>query len=214
MKTLRFFLLIIFLFPYSNTFAQISQPGFMTPRDLLSNNTVSNLNLKNNSNTSKTVYGLYVRQYAYVAQGSNCNSSTVIYATTQNTTAGSIVMPVVINSGKSTAVGSNFLYNMIYGAIYYENIIIPSSPPGCALPGCTWGSDTTKYNWCIFLGALSPVSNTASYTANVPPSMDSASSTGNYNYNLVTSYVTLGPISCDDQTLTCTVASQQTQSFS
>ncbi len=103
---------------------------------------------------------------------------------------------------------------MIYQTIYYENIIIPSSPPGCALPGCTWGSDTTKYNWCIYLGALAPMSTSPGYTANVPPSTDVASSSGVYNYNLVSSYRYLGPISCDDRTLSCTVTSQQTQSFS
>lgn len=212
MKTLYFFLLFTLL--ATSTFANTSSLEFMTPRDLLRNDSLSGINLRNNRASPVTAYGIYVRQFSYVTPGDTCNHSTVIYSTTQNTAAGSFVMPVVINSGGSAAVGSNYLYNMIYEAQYYVNIIIPVSPPGCALPGCTWGSDSTIYNWCIYLGALAPVANTANYTANVPPSATAASSTGNYNYNLVNSYVTLGPISCNDQTLTCTVANQQTQSFS
>jgi hypothetical protein len=101
---------------------------------------------------------------------------------------------------------------MILNAIYYA-AVVASPPPNCALPGCTWGTDTTKYNWCIYLGAFSPQSNSSSYTSNVPPAVTAASGSG-YNYNLITSYVYLGPISCDDQTLTCSVATPQTQSFS
>lgn len=215
MKILNFFLLIplISSFLITTAFAKISPPEFMTPRDLMSNGSASGINLHNNRNTAVTVYGLYVRQYAYVARGDSCNNATVIYSTTENTTAGSIVMPLTINAGKSAAIGSNYLYNMIYQAIYYENILIPSSPPGCALPGCTWGSDTTMYNWCIYLGALSPVSVSSGYTANIPPSTEAASRVGLYDYNLVSNFVNLGPISCNDQTQTCTTSSQQTQSF-
>ncbi len=215
MKKFKFFSIILF-FSYAlilRAFAE-TQANFMTPRDLENNDSASNLSLQNNRNAAATVYGIYVRQYAYVTPGQSCNTATVIYSTTNNTTAGAFVMPTLINAGKKAVVGSNYLYNMIYETIYYENIIIPSSPPGCALPGCTWGSDTTRYNWCIFLGALAPVSTTTGYTANVPPSTDFASSTGIYNYDLVNNYNYLGPISCNDRTLTCTSASQQTQSFS
>lgn len=186
----------------------------MTSRDLLNTESASNISLQNNRNSAVTVYGLYVNQYAYVTPGQSCASATVIYPSTNNVTAGAFVMPTVINAGGKAGIGSNYLYNMLYEAIYYENIIIPSSPPGCALPGCTWGSDTSKYNWCIYVGALAPVSTTSGYTANVPPSTDSASSPGLYNYNLVNSYVYVGPISCNDKTQTCTTSSQQTQSFS
>jgi hypothetical protein len=160
------------------------------------------------------VFGLYVRQFSYVLPGDTCDHAVVMYPGSNNTTAGSFVMPTLINAGQSAALGSNYLYNMIYGAIYYLNIIVPSSPPGCALPGCTWGSDSTIYNWCIYLGALAPVSNTSNYTSTVPPSTDAASSPGLYNYNLISNYVSLGPISCNDQTMTCTVANQQSQPFS
>lgn len=215
MKILRFVSLIfasqLVIVP---ALAQNNLSEFMTPRDLLHNNSASNINLQNNRSSAASVYGIYVSQYAYVTPGQSCSSAVTIYPVSNNTTAGAFVMPTVIGPGEKAAIGSNYLYNMIYEAIYYENIIIPSSPPGCALPGCTWGSDTTKYNWCIYLGALAPVSTSAGYTANVPPSTDAASSSGLYNYNLVSSYSYLGPISCDDRTLACTVASQQTQSFS
>lgn len=216
MRIFQFFLLFSFLMQFlvATAFAHTALHGFMTPRDLLRNDSTSNINLQNNRSSAATVYGVYVRQFAYVTPGNTCANATVMYSSTQNTTAGSFVAPTLINAGKSAAIGSNYLYNMIYQANYYIGIIFPSSPPGCALPGCTWGSDSTIYNWCIYLGALAPVTTSAGYTANVPPSTDAASSTGLYNYNLVSSYTYLGPISCNDRTLTCTAANQQTQSFS
>lgn len=216
MKIFKFFSIILFgSFFCIPTFAQTNASAFITSRDLInSSGSTSNISLQNNRSSPTTVYGLYVLQYAYVLPGQSCNSATIIYSAADNTTAGAFVMPTVIGAGKRAAVGSNYLYNMLYEAIYYENIKIPSSPPGCALPGCTWGSDSTQYHWCIYLGALAPVSTSSGYSANVPPSADLASSTGLYNYNLISDYSYLGPIVCDDTTLTCTTTSQQTQAFS
>lgn len=216
MALLRFMGLSFFLMQslVSIGFTQTDTFGFMTSRDLLRKDPISNINLHNSRNAAASVYGLYVRQFAYVTPGDTCDHATVIYTSSQNTTAGSFVMPTLIGAGQSAAIGGNYLYNMIYQVGYYIGIIFPMSPPGCALPGCTWGSDSTIYNWCIYLGALAPVSTSAGYTANVPPSTDVASSTGIYNYNLINSYLYLGPISCNDRTLTCTVSNQQTQSFS
>lgn len=210
-----FFILIAFFFQFfiAPVFAN-TKSGFITPRDLLNNVALSNISLQNNGGSAVTIYGLYIRQYAYVTPGQGCNSATVIYPASNNTTAGAFVMPTVISPGRKAAIGGNYLYNMIYQAIYYENITIPSSPPGCALPGCTWGSDTIKYNWCIYLGAMSPVSTSSGYTANVPPSTDIASSPGLYNYDRISNYIYLGPLSCDDRALTCTANSEQTQTFS
>lgn len=184
--------------------------GFMTPRDMLRNEANSNINLRNTRNTDITVYGLYVRQYAYLSPGQSCDSATPIY--TGNITTGAVVSPTDIKAGKSVAIGSNYLYNMILQAIYYEYLNIPS-PPGCALPGCTWGSDSALFNWCIYLGAFTSSANSSTYTSNVPPSNEAASGVG-YNYNLVTNYINLGPITCNDQTLSCKVTNPQTQSFS
>ena len=211
MKTLKFLPLAVALLSINTSYADADSTSFMSTRDILHNLSSANIFLQNNRNTNLTVYGLYVSQYAYVSPGQSCDSATIIF--TGNTTAGSVATPVQINAGKSVPVGSNYLYNMILSAIYYENIIIPSAPPGCALPGCTWGSDTLKYNWCIYLGALAPVANSASYTSNISPAAEPASG-GGYNYDLISSYVYLGPISCNDQTLTCTVASSQTQTIS
>lgn len=213
MKTL-FFLLATFCASFLTTTAVFAQDNFLTSRDLFLSDATSNLSLYNNRSTSVTVYGLYVNQYSYVTPGNTCASSTVIYPSSNNVTAGSFVTPLTIAPGQKAAIGGNYLYNMIFTAIYYENIIIPSSPPGCALPGCTWGSDTTKYNWCIYVGALAPVTTTAGYTANVPPAADAASSAGIYNYNLINQFINLGPISCNDQTLTCAAANQQAQPLS
>lgn len=215
MRILKYFLLMFsFLCFFSPTFAQTNFSTFMTPRDLLnSNDSASNISLKNSSGSATTVYGLYVRQYAYVLPGQSCSNATVIYSATRNTTAGAFVMPIVINPGSKAAVGSNYLYNMLFQTIYYD-LINSFTPPICALPGCTWGSDTTQYNWCIYLGALAPVATSAGYTANVAPSADLASSPGLYDYNLITNYIDLGPISCNDQTLSCTTVKQQVQAFS
>lgn len=215
MKTLKFFLALSFLIPFfvSQAFAQTDLSAFLTSKDLLVNNSNSNISLYNSTGGAVTVYGLYIRQFALVTPGQSCDHATTIYSTSQNTTAGAFVMPVQINPGQRAAVGANYLYNMIYEADYYVGIIIPSSPPGCQLPGCTWGADTTAYDWCIYLGALAPISTSAGYTSNVPPSTDLASSGVTYNYNLISSYVYLGPISCNDQTMTCATSTQQSQSF-
>jgi len=205
-KVLRFFLPLVI----ASAFAQPSD--LMSSRDLLKNDSSSNISLQNNRNIPVDVFGLYVRQYAYVTPGQSCNNATVIYPSSNNITAGAVVMPMMIGANRKAAIGSNYLYNMLYQTIYYENIL--GSAPTCALPGCTWGSDSSKYNWCIYLGAIAPVSNSSGYTANVPPSTETASSAGLYNYNLVTNYIYLGPIACDDQAQTCTTATPQTQSFS
>lgn len=185
---------------------------FSTSKDLAASINESNFKLKNTGASPATVYGLYVRQFSYVAEGQSCTSATIMYPSSDNISAGAMVMPVTIEANTEADVGENYLYNMIYNATYYLRIITPSSPPGCALPGCTWGEDSTIYNWCIYVGAIAPVSVTGGYTAKVVPASDSLSG-GGYNYDLISSYEYIGPISCNDQTLTCSVATSQTQSF-
>ena len=222
MKRLIVIQLFVVLFITSTAFAKTNSDSFMTGRDVAKNDAVSNIYLKNNGTSSTIVYGLYIRQFALVEPNNTCDQATEIYpngttSLTPNITAGSMVMPTLIKPGQSALVGSNYLYNMIYTANYYISINIPTSPPGCSLPGCTWGDDSGKpiYNWCIYLGALAPVTRSADYTANVPPPAELASSGTDYNYNLISDshYAYLGPISCDDQTLTCSVVAKQTQSF-
>lgn len=215
LKRSFFLLLLVFAqFFAAISFAKTNLLGFMTPQDILSKSAISNINLQNNSNSAVTVYGLYVRQFSFVNPGDTCAHATVMYPTAlanENTTGGAFLMPTVINAHNSVVVGNNYLYNMIYEAIYYLSIIGTTK---CLLPGCTWPTDTTTYNWCIYLGALAPVTTSDGYTANVPPEAYAASNGLVYDYNLVSNYIYLGPISCDDQTLSCTVVTQQTQSFS
>lgn len=190
--------------------------NFSTSQDLAaainSSKRASGFSIQNSGIVSKLLYGLYVRQFSYVTPGQSCSSATVMYSSSENKAAGSVVMPVRIDGDTEATVGANYLYNMIYNAIYYLRVIVPSSPPGCALPGCTWGSDSTIYNWCLYVGALSPVSVTENYTAKVAPSSTTVSGAG-YNYDLITSFRSIGPISCDDQTLTCFLATPQKQSL-
>lgn len=214
MKTLRIFLLLVF---FTQGFAAIqTEPAeFMTPRDLLRNDGPSNINLHNSRNSATTVYGLYIYQYAFVPRGQSCSSPSVIYPSVDlpgNNAGGAFVTPITLNAGKTAAIGSNYLYNMIYEAIYYVRINIVGSPPGCALPGCSWLAEPATYDWCIYLGALAPVSTSPGFTSNISPWGTSPSGPG-FDYNLINSFIYLGPIACNDQTLTCTVRNQQTQSF-
>jgi hypothetical protein len=206
----------VYLFFATQCFAAKYSTNFSTTRDLASTANVPNLTssfkIKNSGSSSAVVYGLYIRQFSYVAAGQSCDSAIPMYSSSQNTTAGAMVMPVTIPAHSEAVVGANYLYNMIYTANYYVRILIASSPPGCALPGCTWGSDTTIYNWCIYVGAMAPVSVSAGYTAKVVPSTTAVSGAG-FNYDLISNYNYIGPISCDDQNMTCSVASSQTQSF-
>lgn len=217
MRKKNFLLVFLILaFVFGNTaFAKKNLSDFMMSRDLLNQETTSNISLKNNRTTPVTVYGLYVRQFAYVNPGENCDSAIDMYPAENNLATGAFVMPVTIPGGQSAEIGANYLYNMLYQANYYIGIIHPFSPPGCALPGCTWGSDTSIYHWCIYLGALAPVSNSSDYSSTIPPSTELASNNApSYNYNLINQYHYLGPIICNDQTLSCSATSKQIQSFS
>lgn len=214
-KIQRFFLIAICLSFFSaSVFAKTTVSGFMTPHDLTSNDAASNIFLHNNRASAVTAYGLYVRAFSSVLPGQSCDNATPIFPDpphiAPNINVGAFLSPVTIGAGKSVVIGANFLYNMILQANYYATVYAPHV---CSLPGCTWGDDSTIYNWCIYLGALAPVATTADYTSNIPPSGEAASSAGQYDYNLIQDYVTLGPISCNDQTMTCTVANQQTQPF-
>lgn len=217
MKPFRFFLITFLTIQFVHVNAL--ELGWVTSEDLQHSDSSSNILLKNSGSQAKTVYGLYLRELFYVTPGDTCDHATQIFPSLgvmlPDITVGSFLSPTTIYPGKSAPVGKNYLYNMIYQSSFYIGIHVPSSPPGCALPGCTWGNDTTIYNWCINLGALSPVSTSTGYVSNVPPNTLEASSSGTYDYNMISTgdYVTLGPISCSDATLTCEVSGQQVQTF-
>jgi hypothetical protein len=199
-------------------FAEKGLNKFVSSSDFLEGRTASNIFLQNTQASSKTVYGLYVRQLAMVSStASTCSGATTLYSGGGNLAAGAVIMPVEVSAGKKAEVGPNFLYNMIYQGLYHAQNVIPSEYPACMLPGCTWGSDPSPgKKWCIYMGALSPsATNESDYTSSLPPHTESTSSSGHYNYDLIGSggYSYLGPISCSDQTLSCSVADAQTQSF-
>lgn len=214
MKRIQFiFLLLALSLPLDLAANSALSVGFQSPQDALQDDSGSGISLHNGKHSDTTLYGLYVRQLAYVAPGDLCSTATTIYNSATNLVVGGVVAPVTVKANESASVGANYLYNMLLQAFYYVGLIYPLTPPGCALPGCTWGSDTTLYHWCIYLGALAPVTTTGGYTAaNVPPAAEQAS-TGAYDYNLISSYITIGPISCDDEALSCHLANKQTQSF-
>ena len=187
--------------------------SFLSSSDVIRAAPGSHLNLQNNSGELKTVYGLYVHRLSYVMPGQSCDSAISLYSGVDNRNAGAFLAPVQIAKANKAQVGSNYLYNMLYDAIYYYRVITPVSPAGCSLPGCTWGDDTSQVDWCIYLGALAPNNNSETYSSVVPPFADPVA-TADYNFNLVTDYHYLGPIHCDDEQMSCSAATTQIQSFS
>ena len=202
-------------------FSMITLPCFSLN---LVNDSPSNLNLKNNTGSPLTVYGLYLYGVAFISPDDNCQNG--IGNAGQNYTEnqgmqGSMVSPISFAVGQSISISQNFLYNMLYNFLYWR--VAPNganSGPICALPGCSWSTDTAQYKWCFKVGAVSP---NASYTftpyeTNSPPYAWPTNGVPvyPYNYDLVnnaSNYVWIGPFTCNDQTLTCFTGSPQTQPF-
>ena len=213
MKTVKIILLNLMTY---GCFAKT--PTFASSQDLSANNIHSNIAIQNTGNQPITVYGLYIKHLSYVRPGQSCASSTPIYPSpslsTENRAVGAFVSPVTIPAHTSAEIGANYLYNMLLGANYYVYVNISSSPPGCAIPGCTWGSDTDIFHWCIKIGILGPKNLTSSYSdTNVPPVAALVSDTG-YNFNLATDYQVIGPIHCNDRKLDCQATNLQVQPIS
>ena len=176
---------------------ELNAMTLMTAQDA-ANNAPSNLILKNNSGQAMTVDGLFLYGVAFITPGQNCQNG--IQSLGQNYIEnqgmqGGISTPIPMNAGQSIPIGQNYLYNMLYTWLYWEVQI--GSPAICALPGCSWSTDTTKYNWCFQVGAQSP---TASYTYTdyrsntLPYAWPTINLANHYNYDLiqnVNSYVWL-----------------------
>ena len=149
---------------------RLANHKLMTARDINAYS-LSNITLQNKLGAPVTVYALYVPQLSYTS--TDCNLATVLYTSTN--ASGAFLMPVTIMANQKIPIGQNFLYNMLYTAIYYNNQQLLTASP-CTLPGCTWGvTDTTVYNWCIFLGALSPASGNTATTSSLPPYAEAVS---------------------------------------
>ena len=180
----------------------------MTARDIAAYAS-SNITIQNKTGAPITVYGLYINQFASSNNGF-CESLNNVYYTNNNT-GGAFVSPVSFKVNEKIQLGSNYLYNMLYTGIFYGNSIQSPLPPmPCALPGCTWPGDTPS-TWCLYIGVLSPSSQNQT-TSTIPP-FGTAASSGTYNYDLVQIYGSIGPITCNDQSLTCSVSRPQYVAF-
>lgn len=208
----------------SNTFAQnvdLNHYALMTARDI-SANRLSNISLINRTGEQVSASGLFIASFD-INDCSACFGSVV----SGDNAGGANISPVTIKSNQSIPIGQNFLYNMIYNGIYYIKNTVGSSP--CSLPGCTWpGDDTNVHGWCLTINALSVSAsyNHSTYTngsnpvAKAPPYSQAGNSTPfNYQYDLIdpstlgTGSACLGPITCDDTTLTCSVSTAQSESI-
>ena len=193
----------------------VPEHPLMTSRDIITHSLPSNITIQNKTGDAITVYGLYINQFADNSPPPNdCTSPTLLYSGSPPKAAGAFVSRVALGNNQKIELGANYLYNMIFSAIYYGN---QTSSMPCFLPGCSWpatgstSADTPGTKWCIYLGVLAPASGNST-TSNVPPMAKLVSDSG-YNYDLVTQYGYIGPITCDDLTLTCSVSRSQNVPF-
>lgn len=191
----------------TTTFADVLDPippQFKTSSDLSGN--ANSLFTVKKLGAAKTIYGLYLPQLAYTT--TDCNSAIVLYTSTN--VAGAMYSSRLMPTNESVSVGKNYLYNMLYTAIYYNNQNSFSSSV-CTLPGCSWFTDISPpIKWCVYVGAIAP--NPPITGTNVAPYGQAISGAG-YNYDAVNSYQYIGPISCNDSTLECSLDSAQEQTI-
>lgn len=212
------------IFFAANAYAENKDPNsyaLMTARDM-QHLDLSNITIKNNTTASVSVTGLFIASF----DTNDCSSCFGNIVAGDNL-GGAVMSPITFNASQSVPIGQNYLYNMLYNGIYYVKNTAGSSP--CSLPGCSWpGDDQNVTGWCISINAVSP---SASYTysnyrngTNLPANAPSYSSAGNstpfdYKYDLInpstlgSGSACLGPITCNDKTLTCKVATAQSESF-
>jgi len=195
--------------------------ALMTTRDIRGGS-VSNITLTNKTAQTVTASGLFIASFD-VNDCSSCYGGIV----SGDNLGGAVVSPVTFNAHQTIPIGQNFLYNMIYNGIYYIVNTAGSSP--CSLPGCSWpGDDTNVKGWCISIN-LTSINSSYTYSnykngSNPPASTPAYSAAGvsspfNYKYDLIDpatlgiGNACLGPITCNDKTLTCSVSTAQNESF-
>jgi hypothetical protein len=195
--------------------------ALMTLHDM-QEKTLSNITITNHTAQPVSVSGLFIASFD-INDCSTCFGSVV----SGDNAGGAVVSPVTFKVNQATPIGQNYLYNMLYNGIYYIRNTVGSPP--CSLPGCSWpGDDPNVRGWCISINVISRNSNYtySNYTngtnppANVPAYSHAGNSTPfNYKYDLIdpntlgTGNACLGPITCNDQTLTCKVSHAQNESF-
>lgn len=224
MNKLKNYLLCVFgISVMMNAFADAntSNNALMTALDV-QNNSLSNITINNGTSQAISVAGLFIASFD-VNDCSACNGN----VTGGDNAGGMVVAPVTIQTHQGAAIGQNYLYNMIYNGIYYIRNTVGSSP--CQLPGCSWPGDSTSVSgWCISINAASLNSNYTSSTytngsnpAAAAPAYAAAGTSPpfHYNYDLINPLTLgagaacLGPITCNDQTLTCRVTTPQSESL-
>jgi len=195
--------------------------SLMTARDMQSVD-LSNITLTNRTGGSVSAAGLFIASYD-VNDCSACFGSVV----SGDNLGGAMISPITFKANQTIPLGQNFLYNMLYNGIYFIKNTVGSSP--CSLPGCSWpGDDPNVHGWCISINLASSHStytysnytNGTNLPANAPPYANAGNSTPfDYKYDLIdpntlgTGNVCLGPITCNDKTLTCQVAMAQNETF-
>ncbi|MBY0372174.1 hypothetical protein K2X33_15940 [bacterium] len=193
----------------------------MTAQDAINDGT-SNVWIKNGTDSSVTSYGLFITSYD-VNDCSSCFGNIIA----GDNVGGTFVEPITFEPNQSLPIGKNYLYNILYNGIYYIRNNAGSSP--CALPGCSWpGDDSNVHGWCVSINAMAHGANYnySNYTLSGTPAANALpySAAGNstpfdYQYDLFDPATLgignscIGPIVCDDETLTCSVSSAQTQTF-
>lgn len=218
------YLLVFLLALSSNIYAQTKNPNayaLMTARDM-QNNLFSNITITNQTAQNISASGLFISSYD-INDCSTCYGGVV----SGDNAGGAMMAPVMFKAKQKISIGQNFLYNMLYNGIYYITQTAGSSP--CALPGCSWpGDDPNVRGWCITINVISRHSdytysnytNGSNPASNVPAYGASGNSTPfNYKYDLIdpntlgTGNACLGPITCDDKTLTCKTNTAQNESL-
>lgn len=194
--------------------------ALMTAHDM-KDSALSNVTITNHTGQPITVAGLYIASYDV----NDCSSCTGNIIAGDNV-GGTIVTPVTFQTNQSVPIGQNYLYNMVYNGLYFVKTNIGAP---CSLPGCSWpGDDPNVHGWCLTMNAASLNSNYTSseYTngSHPPASMPPFSQAGNnsafhYKYALIdpntlgVGNACIGPVTCDDKTLTCKVSSAQGETF-
>lgn len=196
--------------------------ALMTARDV-QNNTLSNVSIVNQAGQTITIAGLFIASHDTGDDCSVCFGGVI----GGDNAGGLVASPVTIQSAQALPIGQNFLYNMLYNSIFY---IKANGHSPCSLPGCSWPGDTADTHWCLGINAASINSNyTYSHYTNGahPPasilayaaSGNSPASQFNYKYDLIDPNTLgvgsscIGPVVCDDKTLTCRVSKAQSESL-
>lgn len=207
----------------TNAYAQtedFNDYALMTARDMR-DSALSNITVTNRAGQPVSVAGLFIQSFD-INDCSACFGGLVA----GDNVAASIISPVNFKINQTVPIGQNYLYNMLYNGMYYLSTVVGTP---CALPGCSWpGDNPTVRGWCININLISMNSsytyshftNGSRQAANSPPyGAASVSIPFDYKYALINPMTLgvgracLGPVVCNDKTLTCKVNQPQNTTF-